>query len=67
MIIDFKDKTLSVFGNTKAVKSKNFYNNPFSAFLDMIRTYEDNSDESQYESVDVNEVVKAQKHLSVEQ
>jgi hypothetical protein len=84
MIIDFKDKTLSCFGNTKAMKSKNFYNDPFSALLDMIRTYEDNSDEieatfqsyhtspkniteSHYESVDVNEVVKAQKHLSVEQ
>ncbi len=39
MDINFNHLTLSAFGNTVAMKPKNFCTDPFSAFLDMIQTY----------------------------
>jgi hypothetical protein len=81
MGFDFNVMALLAFGTIVAMKPKHFYTDPFAALLDMVKAYEDLAEEnlssyyacpkqiteSHYAKVDVDAVVKEQKHLSVEQ
>jgi hypothetical protein len=83
MPFDFTEMMVTTFRTTTTMKPKHFYANPFAALLDIIHDHKGNLEEEisnsfaamhlktvtelHYEKVDINEVVKPQKHLLDEQ